>query len=66
VITAELDAQRDEAEEFAARLRHDGVLCTNTLYPGVIHGFWQLGAVERSGNIAVQEMAAFLKTHSGA
>ncbi len=64
VITAELDPQRDEAEAFASKLCQEGVLCTVTRYPSVIHGFWQLEAAVRSGNVAVEEMAAFVKVHS--
>lgn len=60
VITAELDSQRDEGEAYAQRLREAGVLVTHTRYPGVLHGFFQMGGAIASGRIALAEVAAYL------
>lgn len=60
VITAELDPQRDEGEAYAQRLREAGVLVTHTRYPGVLHGFFQMGGVIASGKIALSQVAAYL------
>ena len=61
IITAELDPQRDEGEAYARRLRDAGCLVTHTRYPGVIHGFFQMGGVIASGKVAIAEVAAYLK-----
>ncbi|MEO0373847.1 MAG: alpha/beta hydrolase [Cyanobacteria bacterium P01_A01_bin.17] len=63
IITAELDAQRDEGEAYAHRLREAGGFVTHTRYPGVIHGFFQLGGAIASGKVAINEVAGFLRLH---
>ncbi len=42
MLTAELDALRDEAEEFASRLAAEGVIVMSKRYPSTIHGFLNL------------------------
>ncbi|GAA6622684.1 alpha/beta hydrolase [Scytonema sp. NUACC26] len=61
IITAELDPQRDEGEAYAQRLRDASCLVTHTRYPGVLHGFFQLGGVIASGKAAIAEVAAYLQ-----
>lgn len=61
IITAELDPQRDEGEAYAQRLRDAGCLVTHTRYPGVLHGFFQMGGVIASGRVAIAEVAAYLR-----
>lgn len=61
VITTELDSQRDEGEAYAQRLRDAGCLVTHTRYPGVLHGFFQMGGVIASGRVAIAEVAAYLR-----
>jgi acetyl esterase len=61
IITAELDPQRDEGEAYAQRLRDAGCLVTHTRYPGVLHGFFQMGGVIASGKVAIAEVAAYLR-----
>lgn len=61
IITAELDPQKDEGEAYARRLRDAGCLVTHTHYPGVIHGFFQMGGVIALGKVAIAEVAAYLK-----
>lgn len=39
ILTAEIDPIRDDAEEYAERLRHDDVPVTSIRYAGVFHGF---------------------------
>lgn len=65
IITAELDSQRDEGEAYAQRLRDAGCLVTHTRYPGVLHGFFQMGGVIASGKIAIAEVAGFLHLRFG-
>jgi len=43
VVVAEYDALRDEAEEYARRLRRDGVRTKLSVYGGMIHGFFSMG-----------------------
>lgn len=61
IVTAELDAQRDEGESYAQQLREARCLVTHTRYPGVIHGFFQLGGVISSGKVAIHEVTSFLQ-----
>lgn len=61
MITAELDPQRDEGEAYAQRLRDAGCLVTHTRYPGVLHGFFQMGGVIASGRVTIAEVAAYLR-----
>lgn len=61
IITAELDAQRDEGEAYAQRLREAGCLVTHTRYPGVMHGFFQMGGAIASAKVAIAEVAAYLR-----
>lgn len=61
IITTELDAQRDEGEAYAQRLRDAGCLVTHTRYPGVLHGFFQMGGVIASGRVAIAEVASYLR-----
>jgi acetyl esterase len=60
VITAEFDPQQDEGGAYAQRLRDAGCLVTHTRYPGVLHGFFQMGGVIASG-MAITEVAAYLR-----
>jgi len=61
VITAEFDPLRDEGEAYAERLREAGVEATYTRYDGVIHGFFNMGAVVDKGQQAVDEASAALR-----
>lgn len=44
IVTAGADPLRDEGEAYAERLRDAGIKVTHTRYPGMVHGFLQLGA----------------------
>jgi acetyl esterase len=44
IVTGEFDPQRDEGELYAARLREAQVPVALHRYPGMIHGFFQMGA----------------------
>ena len=60
VITAEFDPLRDEGEAYAARLRDEHVPVRLSRYDGMIHGFFQMGAVVDRGRAAVEEAARAL------
>ncbi|MFF0479215.1 alpha/beta hydrolase [Streptomyces sp. NPDC004284] len=48
VVTAEADATRDEAEEYADRLRQAGVAATTARFQGTVHDFASLTALRDS------------------
>jgi acetyl esterase len=62
VITAEHDVLRDEAEEYAARLRAAGVAVTFSRYDGMMHGFFRTAGAVDGGRALIDEIAAWLRT----
>jgi acetyl esterase len=61
VITAEYDPLRDQAEEYAQRLREAGVSVTLSRYSGMVHGFFTMSGVLDAARDAVAEAAACLR-----
>ena len=65
VITAEFDPLRDEAEEYARRLREAGVEAACSRYDGMVHGFFSAGSpIDRTWE-AIAEAAAALRAAQG-
>jgi acetyl esterase len=62
ILTAEFDPLRDEGEAYAERLRQADVTVKVTRYPGMIHGFFQMGGVIDRGNAAIEDVAEALRT----
>ena len=57
IITAEFDPLCDEGEALFHQLQKQGVDCTCQRYPGVIHGFFQLGGVSQTARNAMRDVA---------
>lgn len=62
IITAEYDPLCDEGEMLYTRLTEQGVSCTVQRYPGVIHGFFQLGGISQTARNAMRDIATRLST----
>lgn len=61
VLTAGADPLRDEGDEYAARLKEAGVNVTYRHFPGQFHGFFTMGKLLNQANVALTEIAAWLK-----
>jgi acetyl esterase len=61
VLTAGADPLRDEGNEYAARLKEAGVPVTYRHFPGQFHGFFTMGKLLPQANVAVSEIAGWLK-----
>jgi len=61
VLTAGADPLRDEGDEYAARLKEAAVSVTYRHFPGQFHGFFTMGKLLNQANVAVTEIAAWLK-----
>jgi acetyl esterase len=62
VITAEYDPLRDQAEQYAERLRRSGVAVQLSRYDGMVHGFFAMAGVLDGGKRAISEAAQALRT----
>ncbi|WP_291855265.1 alpha/beta hydrolase [Bradyrhizobium sp.] len=61
VLTAGADPLRDEGAEYAARLKAAGVPITYRHFPGQFHGFFTMGKLLQQANVALTEIADWLK-----
>ena len=52
---------RDEGDEFAERLKEAGVAVTYRHFAGQFHGFFTMGRLLNQANVAVGEIATWLK-----
>jgi acetyl esterase/lipase len=66
VVTAEYDPLRDEAEDYAARLKRAGVTVKCTRYEGVTHAFTGMAPILDKGRQSILEAAATLREAFGA
>jgi acetyl esterase len=57
IVLPEADPLRDEGLLYAERLRQAGVCAEARVYPGMIHGFWQFGALFEEARIATADAA---------
>lgn len=65
VVTCERDPLRDEGEAYAERLSRAGVTVTHVAFPGMIHGFLQMGGrIDATARLRA-EVSAFLRALAG-
>jgi acetyl esterase len=60
VITAECDVLRSEGDAYAEKLKAAGVPVEHVSYPGQIHGFFNVGTMMQTGDVAVAAAATSL------
>ena len=63
VISAECDPLRDEGERYAREIRSAGGDAVWRRYPGMIHGFFQMGAVLDAAGQLRADIADWLSAH---
>ncbi len=61
VITDEDEPMRDEGEEYAGRLIHDGVAAKVSRYPNMIHGFFLMAGELDAGKKCIDEVGNTLR-----
>ena len=61
IIAAEYDTLRDEARAYAERLQAANVPTEYSCYPGMIHGFQQMGGLVAEARAALMEIARALR-----
>jgi acetyl esterase len=62
IILPEADPLRDEGRRYAQALRDAGVPAEDRIYPGMVHGFWQLGGVLPQALTAMEDAARVLRS----
>jgi acetyl esterase len=66
IILAEADPLRDDGLRYAAALQRAGVTAEARVYPGMVHGFWQLGGVLPQALTAIADVAHVLRSMTSA
>jgi acetyl esterase len=62
VITYEDNPMHDEGDEYATRLRQDGVATNVSFYPDMIHGFFLMAGDLAAGKKCIDEIASALRS----
>lgn len=66
VVTAQLDPLRDQGNAYADKLREAGVRVESTTFPGLIHGFVDMGRYSPAAQAAIVETCRMFKDVLGA
>jgi acetyl esterase len=56
IIAAEYDTLRDEAKAYASRLAASNVSTVHACYPGMVHGFLQMGGLVPGAHAAIEHI----------
>ncbi|MBO9586115.1 MAG: alpha/beta hydrolase [Flavobacterium sp.] len=64
IAVAEYDPLRDEAIEYAEKLKAKEVTVKLNLYEGTTHGFFQMGRFIPEAKVVMQDMVDFFKTYN--
>ncbi len=62
VISYEDNPMHDEGDEYATRLRQDGVAANVSFYPDMIHGFFLMAGDLAAGKKCIDEIASALRS----
>jgi acetyl esterase len=62
VVTAEFDPLRDEGDAYAAALRAAGVRVESHCYPGMVHGFFDMGPLSAGAQEATADAVRRFRT----
>lgn len=64
IAVAEYDPLRDEAIQYAEKLKAKGVTVKLNLYRGTTHGFFQMGGFISEAKVVMEDMIDFFKTYN--
>jgi acetyl esterase len=62
IILPEADPLRDEGQRYAEALQKAGVAAEARVYPGMVHGFWQMGGALPQALTAIEDAASLLRS----
>jgi acetyl esterase len=65
ILTAQYDPLRDQGNAYAAALEAAGVRVDHIEYEGMFHGFFNLGSVLDTAQVAVERAAAAIRREFG-
>ena len=63
ILSAEYDPMRDEGEIYAQKLQSAGVPTILKRYPGMVHGFFQMGGLIDDARLAMEFVGETFKKH---
>lgn len=64
IAVAEYDPLKDEAIQYANKLKRSNVDLKLKIYDGMIHGFFQMGGIIDDAKTLMEDMVVFIKKHN--